>query len=274
MLPPDFSFDPTEQNRNPAVLSDPRGPIRPADAHLLWPLAHQLSLASPRQLAEVLPDAPAMTTPGRYEWQRSARKTVLSRLKLLSAAGLATKMEVEIPPHRKIPGPLFTWLPQGAPPAAAELAGLIAKAWSAPPSGEKFIPPSAAYRITDRGAKTMNAYGGELAAAVLSRFALVPDQAACGVHGVTAGGVEMARAQYSLSEIYFDARMKSPEFVKGWRSLHRQPLTWILPDVLVYDDSGKLARALVFAGRWCECIVDRFHRLCSERMMPYEIYGP
>ncbi|MBA4068202.1 MAG: hypothetical protein C0501_31775 [Isosphaera sp.] len=274
MLPPDFPFDSTELNRDPVVMNGSLGPIEPGDAHLLWPLAHQFALASTRQLSEFLPDAPPMTMPGRYEWKRSAQRRVVLRLKSLSAVGLVSRSAVEIPPHRKIPGPLCTWLPGRPPPSPSELVGLIDQAWSAPPSGAKFQPPSVAYRITDRGTGVMKSYSGDIDAATIDGFGLPLKQAACGLHGVAPGGTATARAEYSLSELYFDVHMKSPEFVKGWRMLHRRPLSWILPDVLVYDDHGKLTRALVFAGRWCECIVDRFHRLCSERKMPYEIYGP
>lgn len=196
------------------------------------------------------------------------------RLLALTSAGLLTKEDVRIVPHRRTGKPLYEWEPGVPAPNADELADRIRQARADSTAGGSLpTPPTVVYRITDRGAAVMGAFRGERNAAELRRHGLRLVKLACRRHGLDATGASDARAHQNVSELFFTAHTTSTDLVRGWRLLHRTPAEFVAPDVLVYGAADNLPHAVVFATHWCGCVARRFHNLCSNRRMPYSVYG-
>ena len=269
MVPADFTFDPTDLNRKLGLAADRF--VLASDAEFLWPLAHQLITCSQGQLMELLPEAP---DDSRYKWKRQTHAGLHGRVVRLMEAGLVTRAKVQIEPHRRVERPLFGWKPGEPPPDGPEQAAAIASAWTASTSdGPHANPPSTVYRITNRGAIALGAFRGERNTAELRRYGFRAASLACAKHPSVALRGDCPRSVQAVSEIFLARLWDSPDSVRGWRLLHRTATALLLPDALVYDGSGKLLHAVVYATHWCACIVERFHKLCSSRGMAYQVYG-
>jgi hypothetical protein len=271
MVPDDFAFDPADFNRRFGLGDDPDRAVLASDAQFLWPLAHQLVTGSEGQLGEFRPGAPAT---GRREWQKLGRTILHQRLIPLISAGLVTKSAVRIEPHFRVENPLFTWKAGEPPPDGVELSARIGEAWTRSTSkGHHPTPPSVVYRITDRGAALMGAFRGRRNSAELKRHGIRCASLTCKRHAIGIPGDADARSCQSIAEIFVTRFWKSPDSVRGWRLLHRTPTELLVPDAVVYETAGTLSHAVVYATNWCGCLVNRFHRLCSAREIPYQLYG-
>ena len=119
----------------------------------------------------------------------------------------------------------------------------------------------------------MGAFVGEKSTAEMKRYGLRAMKLACARQQFAPPGGNDPNSQQAISEIYMARLWQSCDLVRGWRLLHRTPIALFLPDALVCDAAGPLLHAVVYATHWCECIVGRFHKLCSSRGVAYQIYG-
>ncbi len=182
----------------------------------------------------------------RTWWPTTATGPRLARRRLdaLGAAGFLRRMTVHTHPELDLTGPVVDWRPGDPSPAFGSVAYRLQKRWTQP------IVQRAVYAATPRAARL---FGGR--APGLKR----PSQATHDLHVTT---------------VYLKALAERPAVAAEWVSedilapLRRGEK---LPDALVVR-FGKPTLVVEFGGAYDAERVERVHRDCADRRLPYELW--
>ena len=169
------------------------------------------------------------------------------RLSLLEDAGLIACRRATARPLPAISGPLFSWRPGLPPPAYGPLAWKLQSRWTEP---AKRIP---VFVATRRGA---NQFGGRSRGVIKQDFQVTHD--------------------LGVAQMYLERLRNASEEARHWvgedvlRATRRREK---IPDAVLSKDHGKtIYRILEFGGAYDAARLQRFHRDCSHREIPYELW--
>lgn len=186
-------------------------------------------------------------------WTPSALGLAAARRRLaaLRQAGLAVLRYVQARPLPEIDAPLFSWHPGQSSPDYGPLAWKLQRRWTAAPRR------TAVLLATRRGA---NQFGGRGGGIVKQHF--------------------QASHDLGVSQMYVVLRRLRPEQAKRW--VGEDLLSYLrrsrksrekIPDAAILADGTQdIDRILEFGGAYDAARLRRFHRDCSRRELPYELW--
>lgn len=181
----------------------------------------------------------------------SAAAAARRRMATLRDAGFAAVHYVQARPLPAIDAPLFSWTPGKPPPEYGPLAWKLQRRWTAPPRR------TAVFIATRRAA---NQFGGRTGGIIKQHFQASHDL------GVSQMYVSLRCTQPELAAHWVGEDMFS--YVRGSRKAREK-----IPDAAIATDDGKrIDRILEFGGAYDAVRLRRFHRDCSRRGIPYELW--
>lgn len=181
----------------------------------------------------------------RLGWPPHVRRAPRKRLRRLARAGWLRPLVLNAHPPLTVQKPLAAWKPGKPAPDPERISRRARERWSEP------ARPTEVW-VADRAAEAL--FGG--AAARLDTL-------------------EHLDHDLQLAAVYVHYREHHPRLSAQWMSQHvlsQARLRIKAPAVLLREKDGRIRRVIEALGRDSPAEIERFHELCVEQALPYELW--
>jgi hypothetical protein len=234
--------DHTSTRPNPQDVVTKTVQLTDRDREILIALTHKVRLLSLEQIA-------------RTWWGASPSGIATARKRLTLLTGKAAvnsaytnvmrRLRLNAHPELKLSGPIFTWSPGDPAPPFGALAYRLQTRW------KEAVRPTTVYIATEKAARYFGGFGGKLRR---------PLQATHDLH---------------VAQIYLHFLTTDPARAAAWVSEERfapERRHEKLPDAVLHDAHGNITLVIEFGGAYDAKHVERVHRDCVTRSLPYELW--
>lgn len=171
--------------------------------------------------------------------------TTRRQMATLMASGDLIRRQVLAHPEIPLKAPVFEWEPGRPDPAFGALAYAIQTRWT------ETVQDTEVYMATPQSAHRLGGVAGEIRRVY---------QATHDLHMAAIYLQALAQGPARAIAWVYETRMGPPKFREK------------LPDAVLRDEAGTIRRIIEFGGTYDAHRIEKLHRYCVERRLPYELW--